>query len=90
MAEHFVQPPALGRGSSSLYFFLAGLAGGSYALATMLRLWGGPQDEPTARIGYSDRRFRSSSCARSFSRSISAQPLRFWHMLINTTPGQAG
>jgi formate-dependent nitrite reductase membrane component NrfD len=50
-AEHFVRAPQwtwyiLG------YFFFAGLTGGSYAVATLLRLVGDPRDEPAARVGY--------------------------------------
>src|SRR5436190_932885 len=50
-AEHFVRAPdwewfILG------YFFLAGLSGGSYVIATLLRLSGDPRDEPAARIGF--------------------------------------
>ena len=51
MAEHFVRAPEwtwyiLG------YFFFAGLTGGLYAVGTALRLWGRPQDEPTARAAF--------------------------------------
>ncbi len=34
------------------YFFLAGLAGGSYFIAAFLRHWGTPADEPVARLGF--------------------------------------
>jgi formate-dependent nitrite reductase membrane component NrfD len=34
-----------------VYFFVAGLAGGCYFLATFLRYWGTPADEPAARFG---------------------------------------
>src|SRR6266851_3402725 len=49
--EHFVRAPQwtwyiLG------YFFFAGLTGGSYAVATLLRLVGDPRDESAARIGF--------------------------------------
>src|SRR6202023_176236 len=50
-AEHFVRAPGwtfyiLG------YFFFAGLSGGSYAIATLLRVVGDARDEPAARIGF--------------------------------------
>jgi len=50
-AEHFVRAPQwewyiLG------YFFFAGLTGGAYALATLLRMVGEPRDEEAARIGF--------------------------------------
>ena len=50
-AQHFVRPPEW-TWFIVPYFFLAGLAGGSYAIATLLRLWGEPTDEPAARLGY--------------------------------------
>jgi formate-dependent nitrite reductase membrane component NrfD len=88
MAEHFVQPPQwewyiLG------YFFCAGLAGGSYALATMLRLWGAPRDEGTARIGYLITFPLVVLCGILLTVDL-GQPLRFWHMMVNTTPNEVG
>src|ERR1700687_6160732 len=88
MAEHFVQPPhwewyIVG------YFFVAGLAGGSYALATMLRLWGSGRDERTVRTGYIVA-FPLIVVGAIFLTIDLGQPLRFWHMLIDTTPGQSG
>ena len=35
-----------------LYFFFGGIAGGSYALAALIHLFGAPEDRPLARIGY--------------------------------------
>ncbi len=88
MAEHFVQPPhwewyILG------YFFFAGLTGGSYALATMLRFWGGSRDEAAARVGFLIAFPALIVCPLLLSLDL-GQPLRFWHMLVNTTPGQGG
>jgi len=88
MAEHFVQPPhwewyILG------YFFFAGLTGGSYALATMLRFWGESRDEAAARVGFLIAFPALIVCPILLSLDL-GQPLRFWHMLVNTTPGQAG
>lgn len=88
MAQHFVQPPhwewyIIG------YFFLAGLAGGSYTIATMLRLWGAPADEATARTGYLAAFPLLVACAILLTVDL-GQPLRFWHMMINTTPDAGG
>src|SRR5437870_5741238 len=35
-----------------LYFFIGGMAGGSFALAALLDLFGKPQDRPLVRTGY--------------------------------------
>ncbi len=48
MAEHFVQPPQW-EWYILWYFFLGGLTGGTYALATMLRLWGGSRATASRR-----------------------------------------
>lgn len=88
MAEHFVRPPEwqwyiLG------YFFLAGLSGGCYALGTMLRLWGGPRGEAAARLAFLTAFPLFVVCPILLTLDL-GQPLRFWHMLIDTTPGHAG
>ena len=50
-AEHFVRAPEW-TWYVLFYFFLAGLAGGSYFIATLLRHWGNRDDEPVARLGF--------------------------------------
>jgi len=71
------------------YFFLAGLAGGAYFLATLLRYWGTPADEPVARLGFYVP-FPATLLGLLLLTLDLKQPLRFWHMLFNTTPGQFG
>jgi polysulfide reductase chain C len=88
MAEHFVQPPHW-EWYILAYFFLGGLSGGAYALATMLRLIGGPRDEATARIGFLTAFPLLVACPILLALDL-GQPLRFWHMLIDTTPGHLG
>jgi len=88
MAEHFVRPPGwewyiLG------YFFLAGLTGGCYAIGTMLRLWGGSRGEAAARVAFLTA-FPLFLLCPVFLTIDLGRPLRFWHMLVSTTPGQAG
>jgi protein NrfD len=34
------------------YFFIGGIAGGSYFIAALLDLFGAPRDRPVARLGY--------------------------------------
>lgn len=88
MAEHFAQAPnwtwyIVG------YFFLAGIAGGCYAIATMLRLWGPSGDERTASAGYLIAFPLVVLCGLFLTLDL-GHPLRFWHMLVDTTPGQFG
>jgi formate-dependent nitrite reductase membrane component NrfD len=71
------------------YFFLAGLAGGSYFLATLLRYWGTPADEPVARLGFYVAFPAVALCPLLLTLDLT-EPLRFWHMLVNTTPGDVG
>jgi len=88
MAEHFVKPPGW-EWYILAYFFLGGLTGGLYALATMLRLWGSPRDEAAARVGFLWA-FPLLVLCPIFLTIDLGQPLRFWHMLVDTTPGHTG
>jgi formate-dependent nitrite reductase membrane component NrfD len=88
MAEHFVRSPEwtwyiLG------YFFFAGLTGGLYAIGTMLRLWGRPGDEAVAREAFRWAFPILVLCPILLTVDLGS-PLRFWHMLVATTPGQGG
>src|SRR5919198_642584 len=87
-AEHFVRAPEW-TWYILFYFFLAGLSGGSYFIATLLRLDGNPADEPAARLGYYVALPTLLVCPILLSLDLT-QPLRFWHMLWNTTPGDQG
>jgi formate-dependent nitrite reductase membrane component NrfD len=71
------------------YFFLAGLSGGSYFLATILRHWGTTAHEPVARLGFYVAFLALLPCPILLTLDLD-QPLRFWHMLVNTTPGELG
>jgi formate-dependent nitrite reductase membrane component NrfD len=71
------------------YFFFAGLSGGSYVIATLMRLRGERADEPAARIGYYVSFVALLPCPVMLILDLGS-PLRFWHMLWNTTPGDAG
>ena len=88
-AEHFVRSPQwtwyiLG------YFFFAGLTGGCYALATLLRLVGDARDEPAARIALYASFATLLVCPVFLTVDLGASWPRFWHMLIDVTPGDQG
>jgi formate-dependent nitrite reductase membrane component NrfD len=87
-SEHFAGPPHW-TWYILVYFFLAGLAGGAYFLATLLRYWGAPGDEPVARLGFYVPLPATLVGLLMLTLDLK-QPLRFWHMLFNTTPGQFG
>jgi len=87
-AEHFVGAPEW-TWYILFYFFLAGLSGGSYVLATLLRLRGDPADEPAARLGYYAALPLMLASPILLTLDLT-KPLRFWHMLWNTTPGDPG
>jgi formate-dependent nitrite reductase membrane component NrfD len=88
MSEHFVRAPQW-TWYILFYFFLAGLSGGSYVLATLLRLRRGAADEAAARVGYYLALPTLLVCPVLLTLDL-GQPLRFWHMLVNTTPGDEG
>jgi formate-dependent nitrite reductase membrane component NrfD len=83
--EHFVRNPDW-TWYILFYFFLAGLSGGSYAIATLLRLFGKRSDEPAARLGFYVAFPTMLVCPILLTLDL-GKPLRFWHMLVNTTPG---
>jgi len=86
LAEHFARPPAWGLWIL-LYFFFAGLAGGAYVLASLVRLRGG--NGTVARTGYL-LAFPCTLVCPIFLTVDLGQPLRFWHMMVDTTPGELG
>jgi formate-dependent nitrite reductase membrane component NrfD len=88
-AEHFVRAPQW-TGFILGYFFFAGLTGGLYATATLLRLVGDPRDEPAARIGFYVSFVALLPCPLLLTVDLGPSWLRFWHMLIDITPGNLG
>ena len=87
-AEHFAGAPDW-TWYILVYFFVAGLAGGCYFLATFLRYWGTPADEPAARLGFYVPLPAALIGALMLTLDLK-KPLRFWHMLVNTTPDGFG
>lgn len=66
-----------------LYFFLGGIAGGCYALAAMIDLFGGPEDRPLARLGYLVA-FPLVVVSGLLLIVDLYRPDRFWHMLLQS------
>ena len=84
-AEHFVRAPGW-EWYILAYFFLAGLTGGCYAIATLLRHWGGPAQLALWRLGFLVAFPTLVVCPLLLTLDL-GQPVRFWHMLVDTTPG---
>lgn len=70
-----------------LYFFVGGLAGGSYFIAALIDFFGRPQDRPFARLGYLVA-FPAVVLSGILLIVDLTLPLRFWHMLIESNTGQ--
>jgi formate-dependent nitrite reductase membrane component NrfD len=87
-AEHFAGAPDW-TWYILVYFFVAGLAGGTYFLGTFLRYWGTPADEPAARLAFYVPLPATALGALMLTLDLK-KPLRFWHMLFDTTPDQFG
>ena len=84
-AEHFVAPPEWALWILA-YFFFGGIAGGSYALGTLLRFAGDPRDESAARIAFIASFIALIPCPIFLTLDL-GQPLRFWHMLVDASDG---
>jgi formate-dependent nitrite reductase membrane component NrfD len=69
-----------------LYFFIGGIAGGSFFLAAMLELFGRPQDRPIVRTGYYVA-FLGAVVSGILLTVDLGRPERFWHMLIQSERG---
>ncbi|RSM86297.1 hypothetical protein DMH04_14110 [Kibdelosporangium aridum] len=86
--QHFVRAPDW-TWYILFYFFFAGLSGGSYVIASLFWLRGGPADEPVVRLGYIASFVALLPCPVMLILDLGS-PLRFWHMMWNTTPGDPG
>src|ERR687895_167469 len=88
MTEHFAGPPEW-TWYILFYFFFAGLAGGSYVIASLFRLRGDASDEPAARLGFYVSFAALLPCPVMLILDL-GRPLRFWHMMWNTSPDAGG
>jgi formate-dependent nitrite reductase membrane component NrfD len=69
------------------YFFVGGLAGGSFFLAALIDLFGRAEDRPLARLGYSIA-FPAVVVSGLLLILDLTRPSRFWHMLIESNTWQ--
>ena len=65
------------------YFFLGGLAGGSYFLATLMDLFGKSRDRRLVGLGYLIAFPRVCLCGLVLTVDL-GRPERFWHMLVQS------
>src|SRR5713226_4251053 len=65
------------------YFFLGGLAGGSYFLATLMDRFGTERDRPLVRLGYLIAFPIVCLCGLVLTVDL-GRPERFWHMLVQS------
>ena len=65
------------------YFFLGGLAGGSYFLATLLDLFGKGRDRRLVHLGYLTAFPLVCVCGLVLTIDL-GRPERFWHMLVQS------
>ena len=68
-----------------LYFFVGGIAGGSYFIAALLQWFGRgrPEDRPVIRTGYT-LGFWGAIISGALLTLDLGRPLRFWHMLFQS------
>lgn len=84
-AEHFVRAPDW-QWWILAYFFVAGIAGGSYVIGTILRLAGGPGDLTAARVSFIVALVATALCPAFLTIDL-GRPERFWHMLVDNSTG---
>src|SRR5688500_7706851 len=68
------------------YFFIGGIAGTAFLLASLLHLFARPTDRPLARLGYYVA-FIGAVISGILLTLDLIRPLRFWHMLIESNTG---
>lgn len=70
-----------------LYFFVGGIAGGAFFLASLLHLFGRPADRPLVRLGYYTALVGAILSGILLTVDLT-RPERFWHMLVQSETGR--
>jgi protein NrfD len=86
MSDTFFTAPPRWEWLVILYFFVGGIAGGSYFIAALLDLFGAPRDRPVARLGYYVAVVGIVVSGVLLTADL-GRPERFWHMLIQSKRG---
>jgi protein NrfD len=71
----------------ALYFFLGGIAGGSFFIAALLDMVGRPADRPIVRLGYYIA-FPAIILGTILLTVDLGRPERFWHMMFESQTGR--
>jgi formate-dependent nitrite reductase membrane component NrfD len=69
------------------YFFIGGIAGTGFLLASLLHLFGRAADRPLARLGYYTA-FIGAVVSGLLLTVDLGRPLRFWHMMVESNTGR--
>jgi len=69
------------------YFFVGGIAGTAFLLASLLHLFGRPADRPLVRMGFYTA-FIGAILSGFLLTVDLGRPLRFWHMMIESNTGR--
>lgn len=80
--NYFVADPEWG-GWIVAYFYLGGIAAGSYFLAVLIEWFGSPEDRPLAHIAYRIAFPLAVLCGLLLIIDLN-RPERFWHMLLKS------
>jgi formate-dependent nitrite reductase membrane component NrfD len=86
MSDTFFTAPPHWRWLIIGYFFVGGIAGGSYLISALLDFFGAERDRPLARLGYYVALIGIVISGVLLSLDLT-RPERFWHMLIQSEQG---
>jgi protein NrfD len=86
MSDTFFTAPPHWEWLVILYFFVGGIAGGSYFIAALLDLFGEPRDRPVVRLAYYVA-FVGIVISAVLLTADLGRPERFWHMLVQSKRG---